>query len=65
VSANRLLEFIERILPRLKVSFMLITHEGDVNIDSFSALADDPRILHWFAQNCLLDHPRRGPSLSG
>jgi len=62
VSANRLREFLAEIFPRIDSPFIAITHQGDLNIgEEFRAFADDPRVLHWFAQNCLLEHPKVTP----
>jgi hypothetical protein len=62
VSSMRLEEFAERALPEIRNRFVLITHQGDVNIDrGFAGLADHPMVAHWFAQNCLLEHPKVTP----
>lgn len=62
VEAMRIREFAARTLPRIREPFVLITHQGDTNIDaSFANVADDPMVLHWFAQNCLLEHPKVTP----
>ena len=57
VQASELGRFSESILPRIADPIVLITHNGDLNIDqSFSSLADDKKLFHWFAQNALLRH---------
>jgi hypothetical protein len=62
VSATRLREFADAVLPRITEPFVLITHQGDTNIDaSYADIADDGRVLHWFAQNCMLEHPKVTP----
>jgi hypothetical protein len=62
VGVHRLREFAARVLPALKAPIVLLTHQGDLNIDeSFSDIADHPRISHWFAQNCLFEHPKVSP----
>lgn len=49
-------------MPGINARFILITHQGDTNIDSsYAAIADHPKIVHWFAQNCLLEHPKVTP----
>lgn len=59
VQASEIYRFSESILPHISEPFVLITHNGDQNIDRrFSGLADDSRILQWFAQNLLLRHPK-------
>jgi hypothetical protein len=62
VGVTRMAEFAGRILPALAEPIILITHQGDLNIGAeFGRLADHPMILHWFAQNCLLSHPKVTP----
>jgi hypothetical protein len=59
VQSSELGRFTTSILPEISAPFVLITHNGDLNIDpSFSPLADDRRVLRWFAQNSLLRHSR-------
>jgi hypothetical protein len=51
--------FAQRHLPSITEPFVLITHNGDLNIDdSFSETAAHKRIVHWFAQNAVLKHPK-------
>jgi hypothetical protein len=59
VQSSEIGRFTASILPDIAAPFVLITHNGDLDIDeSFSPLANDARILHWFAQNALLRHPK-------
>ena len=59
VQASELGRFAESILPHISEPFVLITHNGDLNIDQrFSGLADDRKVLHWFAQNLVFRHPK-------
>jgi len=59
VYSHLLESFVERVLPRLDHAFVLISHNSDHGVDSrFRAVLDDPRIIHWFAQNALLHHPK-------
>ena len=54
--------FAEKILPDVMASFILITHKGDINITKdFEYVADNPKIIHWFAQNCDFEHPKITP----
>jgi hypothetical protein len=54
-------EFFERAHPRVSEPYILITHNGDTNIDeSFLKFIDD-RIIRWFAQNVLAEHPKLTP----
>lgn len=62
VSARRLREFAAKILPRIVKKFVLITHQGDEIIDKrYLDIAEHPRVSHWFAQNCFLEHPKVTP----
>jgi len=59
VEARELSTFIQDYLPGIREPFVLITHNGDLNVDqSHLGLAEDPRIIRWFAQNALLRHPK-------
>lgn len=62
VAATRIREFADVVLPRILEPFVLITHQGDTNVDaSFTDVAENPKVLHWFAQNCMLEHPKVTP----
>ena len=59
VQAFELEKFALRILPLIQEPFVLISHNGDVNIDnSFTGLASERRIIRWFAQNATIRHPK-------
>jgi len=62
VGAKRLREFGERVLPKVAGKFVLVSHQGDENIDNrYSWMADHPMVIAWFAQNCMLEHPKVHP----
>lgn len=62
VDADEIPRFKESILPVIRERFVLVSHNADRNIDErYAALADDPRILAWFAQNAVLRHPKVHP----
>jgi hypothetical protein len=62
VSSSRLMEFANSMLPTIKTPFVLVTHQSDQNIgESHRVVADHPMVLHWFAQNCLLEHGKVTP----
>jgi hypothetical protein len=62
VAAKRLTEFEEHALPKVAGRFVLISHQGDEIIDwRYSRIAENPMILHWYAQNCVLEHPKVTP----
>jgi hypothetical protein len=59
VQSSEIGRFLASILPDIVAPFVLITHNGDLNIDqTFSTLAADARLLRWFAQNALFRHPK-------
>lgn len=64
VSSRLLDDFVQKVLPDVKKPFILITHQGDPNItdsDFHRRIADDTRLIHWFAQNCTLKHKKVTP----
>lgn len=68
VSSWVLMEFVEKVLPEVTKKFVLITHQGDVNItntEEYKKIADNELIVHWFPQNCLLEHPKVTPLIIG
>lgn len=59
VQSSEINRFTESVLPHIDCTFVLITHNGDLNIDQrYLTLANDKRLLHWFAQNLLFRHPK-------
>jgi hypothetical protein len=49
-------KFCNEVLPFVKITFVLITHQSDraiENSEPFTTIAENPYLLHWFAQNCL------------
>jgi hypothetical protein len=59
VEASELGRFRESVLPQVRENLVLVSHNGDANIDgSYSDLADDPRIIRWYAQNLVSLHPK-------
>jgi hypothetical protein len=59
VYTHLLRSFVARILPRLEQRFVLITHNSDHGVGTeFEALLADPRLVHCFAQNTLIRHPK-------
>lgn len=63
VKADLLDEFVTHLLPVLRHPIVLVTGDSDASgVARHRALLDDPRIVHWFAQNC--DVPDRHPRLT-
>jgi len=59
VKSSELDKFCLEVLSHLKKRFVLITHNGDLNVDSrFQELASNPTVIRWFAQNALIRHPK-------
>jgi hypothetical protein len=62
VAGHELERFRSECLPAIDARFVLVSHNSDFNIDEeVAAMADDPRIIRWFAQNCLVRHPKIVP----
>lgn len=48
-----------RQLKSVKYSFILITHHSDCNVDEkFLSIVNNKKLIHWYAQNCLLKHKK-------
>lgn len=59
VYAEMIDAFVDRILPLLDQPIVLVTHNGDAGVDErYRSTLDSPRIIHWFAQNATLRHPK-------
>ncbi|HYG89061.1 MAG TPA: hypothetical protein VD978_22695 [Azospirillum sp.] len=51
--------FILNILPHLTQRFVLVSHSSDHRVGSrYRPFMDDVRLVHWFAQNVLVEHPK-------
>lgn len=57
---GRLLEsFFSEVFPRLTHRFVMLSHNGDEAIDDrFLRWLNDDCIVHWFAQNVTIRHPK-------
>ncbi|HBR70713.1 TPA: hypothetical protein DIC20_01360 [Candidatus Dependentiae bacterium] len=55
--------FFEKMFPKIKNNFILITHNSDYSApQNYSAYLDDSRIIKWFAQNVeIYSHPKLIP----
>lgn len=61
VSSTLLHRFVLE-LDAIEAPFILLTHQGDTNIDeTFLDVVNHTSIIHWFAQNCMLEHPKVTP----
>lgn len=62
VYSHLLDSFLARVLPRLEHPFVLISHNSDHGVGPQLARAlEDERIIHWFAQNAVISHPKLTP----
>ena len=52
-------DFFKNCIHKFKNKFILLSHNSDENIDeSYRAYADHPLLVHWFAQNLNIRHPK-------
>ena len=59
---NTLLDtYFDTVHPKIENPYILITHNGDKNIDASYIPKIDSKIMHWFAQNLLTEHPKLSP----
>lgn len=55
--------FVRKVLPKITTPFILITNNSDLTIPDdvfyeFNILINNQYLKHWFAQNCIIDHPK-------
>ena len=63
VKTDLLDDFVAHLLPVIRGPLVLVTGDSDLSpVKRHAALLDDPRIAHWFVQNC--DVPDRHPRLT-
>ena len=54
--------FFSKIHPRLKVNYVLVTHNSDCAVPGdFAKYLDDPKLSAWFGQNIDRQHPKLFP----
>lgn len=63
VCPQALNNFVKKVLPNITTRFILVTNNSDWTIPEdvskeFDILINHPLLAHWFAQNCILDHPK-------
>jgi hypothetical protein len=61
VRGDFLREYFKTRHPLIKNHYILITHNSDENIDSRFTKYADEKIIHWFAQNLVIEHPKCTP----
>jgi hypothetical protein len=61
IRTDMLNKFFEKVCPEITARFILISQNADNNMqDEFSRHIDE-KIIHWFSQNLLFDHPKATP----
>lgn len=58
VGDSIILSYLKEIHPRIKESYVLITHNGDEQIDEERTKLMDEKIIKWFGINVVTNHPR-------
>jgi hypothetical protein len=63
VCPQALKNFVEKVLPKITKPFILLTNNSDWTIPEdvmyeYTRLVSHPLLTHWFAQNCVIDHPK-------
>ncbi len=62
VESSHLKTFIQDTHPLVTHPYILLTQNGDENIDTtYQAFIDSPTLIHWFAQNCQISHKKVTP----
>lgn len=62
IRTNRVQDFMSTIHPQISARYVVITHNSDAKIDeSYRAWIDDQKIIHWFGQNVMIEHPKLTP----
>lgn len=58
VKSNMLSNFFKDIHPKIQNKYILISHNSDENIDEKYSKYVDDKIIHWFTQNLMFEHPK-------
>ena len=62
VHGRRYMEFSQEILPHIKHKVILISHNyDDPKAPHMVPILNNPNVLHWFARNVHIDHPKLTP----
>lgn len=58
VKSDMLVDFFQNTHPKIQYKYILISHNSDENItEKYLSFIDD-KIIHWFAQNLMIEHER-------
>lgn len=63
VCPQALRNFVNKVVPEIKTPFILVTNNSDWTIpddvqEDYNELIDHPLLVHWFSQNCIIEHPK-------
>lgn len=63
VCPQALKNFVQKVLPKITVPFILVTNNSDWTIpddvsQEFDILMDNPYLVRWFSQNCVTYNPK-------
>lgn len=65
VNGSAVNQFVEKVLPQISVPFVLVSGDSTVTIpseslskDQFKQLIEDSKLIHWFSQNAVVNHPK-------
>jgi len=62
VKTDLLTEFYLKILSKINVNIILVTHNSDINItDKFKEIVNSPKIIKWYGQNVNFKHNKLIP----
>lgn len=61
VNSHLLPYFFRCVHPKISKPYILLTHNGDRHIDVPLVRYIDDKIIHWFAQNVVINHPKVTP----
>lgn len=54
--------FFKEIFPEIEKPIKIISHNTDYPVDSkFIQYLDDDKLIHWYGQNAILEHPKLTP----
>lgn len=61
VATHYIEKIFKEIHPHIKAKYILITHNGDFHVTSDLLKYIDDKIIHWYAQNVKVSHPKITP----
>ncbi len=61
LEADKVHDYFKHIHPKINAKYKLISHNSDQEIGELEASYIDGKIIRWFAQNTIVDHPKITP----